>query len=195
MGFVEAFYSFTVELTIPERDIYAHVRFKLPRHPNESLYFLYARVIAYLHSYRPGLEFGQGLFEPKEPTFWHKDITDEVLVWGEVGCPPEQKIERATRRRPPPEIRVYFYTVEQSVDFCRYLRGSTTNWVEPIEFFLIDPMLLEALIPLERSSARWSAHFSDSTLFLAVADQDLTGEISPIDIWHTYQRVLTNAPQ
>jgi len=192
MSFVEAFYSFTVELAAPDRDVYTRVRLKVPRHPHESLHFLYARVIAFLHAYREGLALGQGLFGPKEPTFAHADITGELLMWGEVGCPPEEKIDRIVRRRNPPEIRVYFYTPEQSLEFCRYLRGSTTNWVAPISFFEIDPHLLDALVPFERSSARWSANFVDTALYLSVDEHDLVGEIRPLDIWDLYQRSLVD---
>jgi uncharacterized protein YaeQ len=192
MSFVEAFYSFTVELAVPDRNLYTKVRLKVPRHPHESLHFLYARVIAFLHAYREGLALGKGLFEPKDPTLSHTDITGVLLFWGEVGCPAEEKIDRVVRRRPPPEIRVYFYAPEQSLEFCRYLRGSTTNWVAPIAFFEIDPHLLEALIPLERSSSRWSANFVDTSLYLTIDEHDLAGEVRPLDIWELYQQSLAN---
>jgi uncharacterized protein YaeQ len=190
MSFVEAFYSFTIELALPERDIYTKLRLKIPRHPHESLHFLYARVLAFLHAYRPGQEFSRVLFEPKEPTVWHKDVTAELLLWLEVGCPDETKLQRAIRRRPPPELRVYFYEPSQINEFCHQLRGSTTNWVEPVQFYTIDPAILEALVPLEHSSARWSANFVDTMLYLTVDEHDLAAEISPVDIWERFQSSL-----
>ncbi len=192
MSFVEAFYSFTIELSLAERGIYEKIRLKLPRHPHESLQYLYARLIAFLHAYRPGQEFTRGLFEPKDPTAWHKDVTGELLMWLEVGCPDETKLQRAIRKRPQPELRVYFYTVEQIGEFCHQLRGSTTNWVEPVQFIAIDPNLLEALVPFERSSSRWSVNFVDTSLYLTVDGNDLVSEIPPVDIWARYQSSIEN---
>jgi len=192
MSFVEAFYSFTIELTAPERNTYEKIRLKIPRHPHESLQFLYSRVIAFLHAYRAGQECSRGLFEPKEPTIWHKDVTGDLLSWIEVGCPDETKLQRAIRRRPTPELRVYFYEDQQSGEFCHQLRGSTTNWVEPVQFYTIDPKLLEALIPLERSSTRWSANFVDTMLYLTVDGHDLISEIAHVDIWERFQSSLEN---
>ena len=192
MSFVEAFYSFTIELAASERGVYEKIRLKIPRHPHESLHFMYARLLAFLHAYRPGQEFSQGLYEPKDPTIWHKDVTGDLLLWTEVGCPEETKLHRAIRRRPPPELRVYFYTAEQSSEFCHCLRGSTTNWVEPVQFYQIDPGFIEAIVPLERSSARWSANFVDSSLFLTIDGYDLVSELAAIDIWAIYQTTLTD---
>jgi uncharacterized protein YaeQ len=192
MSFVEAFYSFTIELTAPDRDLYEKIRLKIPRHPHESLQFLYARVIAFLHAYRSGQEFSRVLFEPKEPTIWHKDVTGDLLLWLEVGCPDETKLQRVIRRRPQPELRIYFFAPEQSGAFCHQLRGSTTNWVEPVQFYSIEPALLEGIVPLERSSSRWAANFIDTTLYLTVDGHDFISEVAPLDIWAQYQSALEN---
>lgn len=195
MSFAAAFYNFSVELSHADRDVYAHFRVKTPRHPNESLEHLFARMLAFCHCYREGQSFSGGLFEPKEPTIWHKDITGELLLWAQLGCPERKMLETALRSAPTAEHRIYFYEEQQIGDFCHMLRGSRSNWVEKIQFFMISPSLLEQLVPLERSSPSWNATFVDNRLYLNADGAELEGEILPVEIWEAFQESLLSSPE
>jgi uncharacterized protein YaeQ len=190
MSFAAAFYNFTVDLSHNDRDIFTRFRVKTPLHPNESLEHLYARMIAYVHCYREGQGFSQGLFEPKEPTIWQKDILGDTLLWVQIGTPDKKKLETTLRAHPIAEHRIYFYTSEQIAQFCHMLRGSKTNWVKDIQFYLIPGDLLEALVPLERSSPLWNVTIVDDELYLTCDDHELQSRISPVDIWAAYQKSL-----
>lgn len=190
MSFVAAFYNFSIDLNHADRGVFCRFRIKVPLHPHEPLEHLFARMVAYTHCYREGQSFSQGLFEPKDPTIWLKDITGETLLWVQVGCPDRRKIELTLRSAPAAEHRVYFYGPAQIRDFCHMLRGSKTNWVQDIQFFLIQPALLEALVPISRSSPEWQATFIDNRLYLQVDGTELESEISPVDIWAEYQESL-----
>ena len=79
MSFAAAFFNFSVDLSNADRGVYARFRVKVPQHPLESLEHLYARELAYCHCYREGQLFSGGMFEPKDPTIWQKEITGELL--------------------------------------------------------------------------------------------------------------------
>jgi hypothetical protein len=70
------------------------------------------------------------------------------------------------------------------------LRGSKTNWVKDVQFYLIPSTILQELIPLESSSPNWSATIVDNQLYLTCDGVELQSEISPIDIWRSYQESL-----
>jgi hypothetical protein len=70
------------------------------------------------------------------------------------------------------------------------LRGSKTNWVKEIVFSTISEELIERLIPLQHSSPTWQATFVDNSLYLVADGTELSGEISPVDIWQEYQSSL-----
>lgn len=190
MSFAAAFYNFSVDLSHNDRNIFTRFRVKTPLHPHESSEHLFARMIAYAHCYREGQEFSQGLFEPKEPTIWQRDILGDTLLWVQVGSPDKKKIETTLRAHPHAEHRIYFYEQEQITHFCHMLRGSKTNWVKEIQFFLIPSELLEALVPLERSSPLWNITIVDGELYLTCDGTDLHGKMMPVDIWVAYQESL-----
>ena len=190
MSFAAAFYNFTVDLSHNDRDIFTRFRVKTPLHPHESLEHLYARMIAYVHCYREGQGFSQGLFEPKEPTIWQKDILGDTLLWVQIGTPDKKKLEITLRAHPAAEHRIYFYASDQIAQFCHMLRGSKTNWVKDIQFYRISGDLLEALVPLERSSPLWNVTIVDDELYLTCDDHELQSRISPVDIWAAYQESL-----
>lgn len=190
MSFAAAFYNFTVDLSHNDRDIFTRFRVKTPLHPHESLEHLFARMIAYVHCYREGQEFSRGLFEPKDPTIWQKDVLGDTLLWVQVGTPDKKKIETTLRAHPQAEHRIYFYEPDQIAQFCHMLRGSKTDWVKDIQFFLIPTPILEALVPLERSSPLWNATIVDDELYLTCDDTELQARISSVDIWAAYQDSL-----
>lgn len=194
MNFTLGFYSFNVNLNDSSRGIYTSFRVKTPRHPYESLEHLNGRVLAFAHSYQEGLDFSQGLFEEKEPTIWKKDILGKVAVWLQIGVPDRRKLERALKQNPRGDFRIYFYEPAQIEAFCWMLRGSKTNWVEPIAFHQIDPVLLEELAQHDVSSSSWDLTILDSTVYLNVNGRDYVSEIQPIDIWEEFQIAIQKNP-
>jgi uncharacterized protein YaeQ len=190
MSFAAAFYSFTVELSHTDRQVFARFRVKTALHPHESLEHLYARMISYTHCYQAGQSFTQGLFDLKEPTIWRREITGEVLLWVQVGVPDRKKLEVSLRSAPEAEHRIYFYEDTQIHEFCHMLRGSKTNWVKDIQFYRIPNELLQQLIPLEHSSPTWNVTFVDNHLYLQCDGTELEGDVTPVSIWDEYQEGL-----
>ena len=192
MSFAAGFYNFTVDLTHSDREVFTRFRVKTPLHPMETLEHLYARMLAFIHCYREGQTFSQGLFEPKEPTIWHSDVLKEILLWVQVGVPERKKLEVSLKAHSQAEHRIYFYSPDQISEFCHMLRGSKTNWVKDIQFYLLPHHVLEALVPLERSSPEWNATIIDNQLYLTCDGVDVQGTITPVDIWDAYQGYLAH---
>jgi uncharacterized protein YaeQ len=190
MSFAAAFYNFTVDLSHNDREIFTRFRVKTPLHPHESLEHLFARMLAYIHCYREGQEFSRGLFEPRDPTIWQRDVLGETLLWVQVGTPDKKKLETTLRAHPQAEHRIYFYEPEQITQFCHLLRGSKTNWVKEIQFYLIPKAILEALVPLSRSSPSWNVTIVDDEAYLTCDSTELQARITAVDIWAAYQESL-----
>ena len=190
MTFVHAFYSFNLEITNSDSGAYHKLRVKIPRHPAETLEQMFARVLAFGHSYEAGLEFSRGLFEVREPSLWKRDVLGELELAIEVGEVDQEKLRRTLRRAPDARYRVYFFDAAQMANFCRAMRGSTTNWIKDIGFFALPPPLLEALLPHEQSSSSWGLTFVDDTLYLSVDGAIIESAIEPLDMWGKFQESL-----
>ena len=195
MTFALGFYSFHVNLNNATRGVYTSFRVKTPRHPEESLEHLYARVIAYAHSYEEGIEFTQGMFEEKEPTIWKRSLLGETELWLQVGLPERRKLERAMKHSPKGKFEIYFYDHEQAHEFCWMLRGSKENWVEPIFFYEINSSVLREMAEHEQSSSNWEVSFIDSAMYLHVDGRDYVSEITRMDIWDEFQHTIANVEE
>jgi len=196
MTFVEAFYSFNLDITNVDTGHIGKARVKTPKHPYESYEHLYARTLALVHAWEKGLTFSHGYFEPDEPTIWKQDVLGNLESWIEVSCPERKKILAALRSALPPphktRFAVYFYNDEQILKFCDSMRGSKENWISDISFYRIDLDILEALISLKRSSANWSVTIIDNNLYLYCDGHELSTTIHLIDMWQQFQESIDN---
>jgi uncharacterized protein YaeQ len=196
MTFVAAFYTFSVELNVADRGLYTSFRLKVPRHELESVQHLSARMIAFLHCYRQGQTFTQEVSDPKEPTIVLKDTIGELLLWVHVGEIERRKLELSLKQNPGVPHSVYFFDEVQIHNFCHALRGSKSNWIEHVQFLLIDPEFLAQLAPLERTSPSWVATFIDEQLYLSIDGVDFESPLRSIDMWDEYQKqLLAQLPQ
>lgn len=194
MSFVDGFYTFTVALTNADRGLYEQLRVKLAKHPHESAEYLCARMLAFVHCYEQGLEFSQGLFEPKEPTIWKKDVLGELLCWIETGVPDKKKLQHALRQHKQTRHLIYFYEPGHSEEFCHScLRGSNSNWVAPIEFFEIDGGFLTEAAALLSSRVKWEITIVDNIVYLVMNGTEFQTIVRPVNIWEQYQLAIGNA--
>ena len=173
MTFVDAFYSFALEISDADRSIYTSLRVKTPKHPNESLEHLAARIFAYLHSYQEGLSFSRGLFEVNEPTIWKKDCLDDILLWIQVGHLPFKKLVRALKQCGQASFRSYFYEEQQAESFIKDVKGRKINWAEKSEFYMIDFDFLTEAASLLSSSNRLETLIADNHLYITLNDIEL----------------------
>ena len=191
MTFIASFYNFSIDLNHADREVFKSFRLKTPRHESESYSHLYARMIAYLHSYQEALEFTLCPPDSKEPSIKRLNEIGEVKTWIQVGAPEKRNLELSLKQHPDAEHRVYFYLADDLSRFCHHLRGSKTNWVKDVAFYQIAPELLTELTELDRSSPHWNVSFIDEKIYLSVNYRDLESEIAPIDIWSAFQESLS----
>lgn len=192
MTFVEAFYSFVLDISDSTRGIYTRKRLKIAKHPYEPLTHLYARVVAFLHSFEDQLTLSPGLFDQRLPAMYSRDVTGETKLWAEVGELEKKKLEKALKAHTGATFRAYFHSDEQIEAFSHELRGSKTNWIAPVEFLSIDPAFLEELASNESSSAKWAATIVEDEIFLDCDGVDRRTRLSNVDLWVRYQRTIGN---
>ena len=86
-----------------DRSIYGDHNVIIARHPSETDERMMIRLLAFALNVpgddkRGTLEFAKDLWDVDEPALWHKDYTDAVLHWIDVGQPDEKRLMRAAGR-------------------------------------------------------------------------------------------------
>ena len=85
------------------RGVYADHNVIIARHPSETDERMMIRLLAFALNVpgddkRGNLEFAKDLWDVDEPALWHKDYSDAVLHWIDVGQPDDKRLMRAAGR-------------------------------------------------------------------------------------------------
>ena len=192
MSFVDAFFSFQVELNDASKGIFTTVRLKTPKHPFESLEHLFARVLTYLHCYRPGQVFTEGLYNLNEPTIWTRDVIGTLQQWVQVGPPDQKKLTRALRENNKAYYAVYLFEEGQQETYFNNLRGGKERLLNLVELFQIEPAKVVGLVHQAVNTPRWTVTIADGTLYLYAAEIEAEIQIESIDPGQLSRLVAAN---
>ncbi len=188
MAFLASFKSFSISLSNAERDSYVQRRVKIPLFEDESERELFARLLAWCHSYTVGLDFVSNDDSEIGAVAIARDLYGEISHWIAVGEVSERNVIKATQLRRATTRAVYFTTEPEIHHFCRYLKGATENWAAALEFYLISEELLG--IDQLPSSSELQVTFVDGATYLTLNGVDLVGSVSRVDIWQRFQEGL-----
>tara|TARA_R110001583_G_scaffold188860_2_gene351312 strand:- start:7735 stop:8277 length:543 start_codon:yes stop_codon:yes gene_type:complete len=79
-------------------DIYDAFSLTVAQHPSETTERMMARIVAFcLHSQQEFLAFTTGLSNVDDPEIWAKSLSDEFLLWIDMGEPAFDRIKKASR--------------------------------------------------------------------------------------------------
>ncbi|MFZ2296302.1 MAG: YaeQ family protein, partial [Polaromonas sp.] len=119
------------------------------------------------------LEFAKDLWDVDEPALWHKDYTDAVLHWIDVGQPDDKRLMRAAGRAE--RVTVFSFS------------SSTPVWWKAIETKLtraanlvvwqIEAAQSQALAKLAQRGMQLQITIQDGTVWMSTATDSV--EITP----------------
>lgn len=191
MSSLASFHTLIITLSNTERAIQETLRLKVPRHIDESMEDFTAKIVAYCHSYQTDLTISKKLKVDSEPAFFIKNPEGIFKVWCSVGEISTTTLLNTPRHSHPEIIRSYFYSVAQIEDFAIGLKGSTKNWVEPIEFYLMQLPTKLLSIFTESLSLKLDLTIIDNNMIYIGYENDIIEiELNRISVWDTFQEVI-----
>jgi uncharacterized protein YaeQ len=103
MALKATIYKAQINLADMDRHVYADIAVTIARHPSESDERMMIRVLALALGWPQDtnegtLELAKDMWEPDEPALWHKNFSDRILHWVEVGQPDDKRIMKASGR-------------------------------------------------------------------------------------------------
>lgn len=178
MALKSTIYKATLQLSDMDRHVYGEHALTLALHPSETEERLMMRVLAYALNVpaddRNGtLQSARGLSDTDEPDLWHKDLSDQIVHWIEVGQPDERRMAKACSRAE----RVSIYTYAGSTPIWWQGLASKVARLDRLQVWQIDAERSQALAALCRRAMQLQISIQDGIAYLG--DAQTTVELTP----------------
>ena len=100
MAIKATIYKATLQVADMDRNVYGEHALTIPLQPSETEERLMLRLLAFAlnvpaDDHHGTLKLASGMADADEPDLWHKDLSDQLLHWIEVGQPDERRLVRA----------------------------------------------------------------------------------------------------
>jgi uncharacterized protein YaeQ len=193
MSFLRGSPRFRFQLSDTERGVYIRHEIRLHQHIHERTEDVFAKFLVYAQEYHPDLQ----LTHSEDAIFFSRSEFDgSLLAWISVGVPSPLHIRQALGKlKKDSSCHVYFRNTLDEHQFVHQLRGSKTNWVEKIRFYLLnmnefkewfdecDENGMPSRLEIELIRV-------DDILYCSFDDKNFSCPVQPIDIWSSFQKSL-----
>ncbi len=103
MAIKATIYKAQINLADMDRNVYADIAVTIARHPSETDERMMIRALALAlgwpaDTHEGTLELAKDMWDPDEPALWHKNYSDEILHWVDVGQPDDKRLMKASGR-------------------------------------------------------------------------------------------------
>lgn len=95
-----------LQITDLDRNYYHNHALTIAQHPSETEERMLLRIIAFALNASDELNFTRGISTDDEPDIWQKSLSDEIVLWIELGQPDDKRVRKACGRAQ----RVIVYT-------------------------------------------------------------------------------------
>ena len=167
-------YTFDVDLSDADRQVYETLSIRVARHPSESEEFLVARVLAYLLEYADGIEFSRGVSDADDPAIVIRDLTGSMTTWIDIGTPDAARLHKASKAA----RRVVVYNHKDPAQFLRHLAAAKIHRGEALELYALDRSLVAALVDRLERRVAFGVSIAERELFVSIGQDTLTGVVT-----------------
>jgi uncharacterized protein YaeQ len=161
-----------------DRGVYADHVVTIARHPSEADERMMIRVLAFAlnvlgDDHAGQLEFAKDLWDVDEAALWHKDYTEAIQHWIDVGQPDDKRLMRAAGRAE----RVSVYSFSSSTPVWWKGLQSKISRADNIAVWQIDTEQSQALARLAERTVQLQVTVQDGTVWLSTGKESV--EITP----------------
>ncbi|MDP2256596.1 MAG: YaeQ family protein [Polaromonas sp.] len=161
-----------------DRGVYADHSVIIARHPSETDERMMIRLLAFALNVpaddkKGKLEFAKDLWDVNEPALWHKDYTEAVLHWIDVGQPDDKRLMRAAGRAE--RVSVYSFSSSTPV-WWKGIESKLTR-ADNLLVWQIEAAQSQALAKLAERGMQLQVTVQDGTVWMSTATDSV--EITP----------------
>ncbi len=139
-------FKIDLQITNLDRDYYQNHLLTIARHPSETTERMMMRIIAFgLHASN-NLLFTRGISTDDEPDIWEKNLTDDIILWIELGQPDEKRIRKACGKAK--KVIIYTFNQRSAVVWWKQIKNKLRrfNNLAIINLSVIDPDIFERMV-------------------------------------------------
>ena len=167
---------FKADLRIADmnRNHYQDYALTIARHPSETDRRMMVRILAYALHAQDNLIFTRGLSTDDEPDLWCKSLSDEILLWIDLGQPDEKRIRKACGRAR--EVWIYTYNDRSAKIWIKQLRDRLERFDNLHIIHLPETSIIQ-LTALAQRNMQLQCSIQDGAIWLGNVEQNI--EIEP----------------
>ncbi|WP_316368550.1 YaeQ family protein [Candidatus Thiodiazotropha sp. CDECU1] len=167
---------FKAELQISdmERGHYQTYNLTLARHPSETDQRLLIRLLAFALNADQALNFTRGLSTDDEPELWHKNLSNEIELWIELGQLDEKRLRRACGLAK--QVIVYLYA-ERSASVWWSQQQEMVQRFSNLQIVMLSVVGDSQLESLAQRNMSLHATIQDNQVWLSDDQQSVTIDI------------------
>ena len=166
-------YTFAIELSDADRNVYQSLELRVARHPSETLDYMATRLLAYCLEYTEGIALTDGVSSGDDPAIVVRDLTGRLTAWIEIGLPSAERLHRGHKLAG----RAAVYTHRGITQVLGELNGHGIHRAGDITVIELDRTFVTALAEsLDRRSAL-SLSITEGQLYVDVGDRHLESHL------------------
>lgn len=115
-------YKAELQLADMDQGHYQNYSMTIARHPSETDLRMMVRLLAFALNASDTLLFSKGISTDNEPDIWQKNLSDEILLWIDLGQPDEKRIRKACGRSQ--QVIIYTYQQRSAAAWWQQIKNS-----------------------------------------------------------------------
>ena len=182
MAIKATIYKAHLQVSDMDRNVYGEQALTVPLQPSETEERLMLRLLAFAlnmpaDTRQGSLQLARGMADADEPDLWHKDLSDQVLHWIEVGQPDDRRLVRACGRA----RRVSLYCYSHSAPIWYAGIAGKLSRLRNLDVWQVPHTESQALAGLAQRSMQLQFSIQDGHVYAGNGSTSV--EVQPLPLW------------
>lgn len=179
MALKATIYKAQLQIADMDRGLYADHGVTIARHPSETDERMMIRLLAFALNVEPAdtdgqLEFAKDLWDVDEAALWHRDYTEALRHWIDVGQPDDKRLLRAASRAARVTVLSFASSTPVWWKGLQNKLGRAAN----ISVWQIEAAQSQALAALAERTMQLQVTVQDGTVWMGSGERSV--EITPL---------------
>ena len=172
-------YKANLQIADMDRNVYVDHAVTIARHPSETDERMMIRLLALALNLPADpnhgtLELAKDLWETDEPALWHRDLTNQIVHWIEVGQPDDKRLMKASGRAA--QVTVLSFSASTPIWWSAIATKITR--ANNLAVWQVDAAQSQVLAELAQRSMQLQISVQDGTAY--IGDGERAVEITPL---------------